>query len=158
VIEVKLDWNEVRFAADAGMRRFITPIMQGNQNRYGAQNSWDNDISSCLSELAVAKYTGKYWHASPAVHSRNITNDVGESLEVRCSRTGKLIIRSGDKAERMYILVLWPEWSKNGCTLKIVGGMKAQDARQDKWIDAPQGRTPAHFVPASELIPAEQIL
>jgi hypothetical protein len=157
-VTVGLNWNEVRNAANAGMERFIRPIQQGNKNQYGAKNSLDNDFAGCLAEMAVAKYLGKYWHASPAVDARKITNDVGDLLEVRCSRTGKLIIRDRDKAERMYVNVLWPEWTDQGCKMTIIGGMLANDARQDKWLDAPAGRPPAHFVPQSALIPAEQIL
>lgn len=158
MITVSLNWNEVEMAADVGKLRFIIPIRQENRNRYGATNSWDNDITSCIAEMAVAKYSNQYWHASPAIESKKITNDVGESLEVRTSRTNKLLVRSGDKDDRIYFGVSWPKWTKDGCSVNLLGGMLGKEAKQDKWLETfGNNRPPVFAVPPGMLIPPEEI-
>lgn len=168
MITVQLNWNEVEIAADAGKLRFIAPIRQGQNNRYGARNDWTNDIHSCLAELAVAKATNQYWHAAPAQYDGSnllqerskIKNDVGEDLEVRTSRTNKLIVRSGDKDERLYVLVSWPKWTKDGCVLSILGGMRAWEAKKDKYVETfgRDNRPPCFAVPPSDLVAPESFL
>jgi hypothetical protein len=167
LINVSLSMNEVRIAAAVGVERYIRPIEQGQNNRYGAQNDWTNDINSCIAELAVAKATNQYWHAAPAQYEGSdrsqtrskITNDVGVAMEVRTSRTGKLIVRSGDKDDRFYIFVTWPKWTKDGCSVSILGGLRAKDAKRDEFIETfgKSGRPPCYAVPADRLIPTDQL-
>lgn len=167
MIEVKLNWNEVNACASVGVLRFIAPIRQGQNNRYGAQNDWTNDINSCIAEMAVAKTTNQYWHGAPAQYEGSnrdqvqskIKNDVGQNLEVRTSRTNKLIVRSGDNDENYYVFVTWPKWTKEGCSVTIAGGLRARDAKQDKYIETFGKNRPACFaVPLSNLIDAHTVL
>ncbi len=85
---------EYEWASHVGARRYIENWNRQDAQHYRKSRMEDDrtaQVAACVSELAVAKYTNRYWsgHVWPAqkhMHYRNIA-DVGENIEVKRLRT-----------------------------------------------------------------------
>jgi len=92
IIELK-PW-EYEWASHVGARRFIENWNRQNAPHYHQSRMEDDrtaQVAACVCELAVAKYTNRYWsgHVWPAGLHQNYkdTPDVGSNIEVRRLRT-----------------------------------------------------------------------
>jgi hypothetical protein len=92
IIEL-LPW-EYEWASHVGARRFIENWNRGNAVHYDKSRMEDDrtaQVAACVSELAVAKYTNRYWsghvwHRHEHYKYKDIP-DVGTNIEVRRLRT-----------------------------------------------------------------------
>jgi hypothetical protein len=112
------------------------------------------EIVGACGEQAFAKMHGLYW--PPSVNTFHVVPDVGE-VEVRATEvpTGRLIVRDNDPEDRWYYLMIgdfrkgaWPQFRLAGC-------MKGAAAKQDQWLDNPNGYRESWFVPQDALIPSK---
>jgi len=122
--------------------------------RGGDGRPWDDEITGCLAELAVAKHLGRYWDGMGGT-----TNDV-RGCEVRSTthRNGRLIIYPEDKPTTPYVLAtLNAEWSRE---VRLVGWITPFEARTHAdWHYALKDGFAANFnVPQDALHPISYLL
>jgi len=134
--------QEGRIAALVGVERHIQSRRRCYQNRYGAKEneSWQIDIEGACGEMAVAKYLGIYWGGHTGTFKKA---DVGNNqVRTTSEPNGRLIVRERDNPEQRYWLVIgtFPNYW-------IHGYIKGEDAQRDEWLDDPDNRPPAWFVP-----------
>lgn len=150
--KVSLELNEVLMAATVGVMRRLASIKRNLKGTAGQpdDNRWQIDVEGACGEMAVAKALGIHWNGSINTFKRG--GDVGD-LQVRASQKHNncLIVRSGDRDEDVFIFVtgLAPEYLVHGW---IVG----KDAKQEKYLKAPNGREAAFFVPREALRSVEE--
>lgn len=91
---IQLSPWEYEWASHVGTRRYIENWGRGNAQHYDASRMEDDrtaQVAACVSELAVAKYTNRYWsgHVWPVRHHSFYKDmaDVGTNIEVRRLRT-----------------------------------------------------------------------
>jgi hypothetical protein len=95
-VSVVLEPWEYAHACDVGIRRYTANWSKRDAPHYKAEFMEDNrtaQVAAAICELAVAKYTNRYWHA----HIWHLTEhekykhlpDVGTNIEVRRIRTTK---------------------------------------------------------------------
>lgn len=91
---VKLRPWEYEYASHIGIRRFTANWNKQDASYYDKAKMEDNrtaQVAAAIGELAVAKATNQYWHASIWDESRHDENkyipDVGNCVEVRRVRT-----------------------------------------------------------------------
>ena len=85
---------EYEWASHIGARRYIENWNKHDAAHYDKSRMEDDrtaQVAACVAELAVAKYTNRYWsghvwHASEH-HKHRETPDVGANIEVRRLRT-----------------------------------------------------------------------
>lgn len=144
---VVLTWLEQLQAVEVGGIRKITALRDGRHVRRGQEpNNWTDEIEGAAAELAVAKTTGRYWHALGKGHTDPA--DVGR-LEVRSTghAHGCLILHPDDPDEARFVLVTGriPEFT-------IRGTIVARDGKIDRYWRTDL-RYPAYFVPQAALEP-----
>ncbi len=149
-VTVTLSPMEMEIAAVVGAHRRIENIHVGRKDSYGAmreENGWTLDIEGAAGEMAVAKWSGKYWCGNLGDLK---ADDVGR-LQVRstANHTGRLIIHEKDRDDRAFILV-----TGTAPTLVLRGWMWGKEAKQQcYWADPTAGGRPAFFVPQCDLRP-----
>jgi hypothetical protein len=149
-VAVLLDWFEIEQAALVGVRRRVESLRQQKQDAHGfdASAKWENDIQAAGAEIAFAKATGQYWDFSCNTWKRG---DVG-TWQVRWTPldSGALIVRPVDADDDVFVLVIGrlPEF-------RIVGCIPGRRAKQERWLNAPNERPPAYFVPQAWLRPVD---
>ena len=91
---IELSPWEYEWASHVGARRFIENWGRGNAVHYDNSRMEDDrtaQVAACVCELAVAKYTNRYWSGhvwSAAQHDKHKhMADVGTNIEVRRLRT-----------------------------------------------------------------------
>ena len=112
-----------------------------------SEEALNKDINAAAAEMLVAKATNRYWH--PDLHAQGRHEpDVGDDIQVRWTkyRTGRLMFWPDDYDDQCYFLVtgLVPN-------LTLRGYMMGHKCRRTEWLDSPNGRPKAYFVPQSEL-------
>ena len=93
IIELK-PW-EYEHAYNVGIKRYIANWNKADAKHYENENNKEEERNaspgSAICELAVAKYTNQYWHASvwheSEHHKYKNMPDVGKNVEVRRVRT-----------------------------------------------------------------------
>lgn len=85
---------EYEWASHVGARRYIENWERGNAKHYDSARMEDDrtaQVAACVAELAVAKYTNRYWsgHVWPVKQHTVYKDmaDVGNNIEVRRLRT-----------------------------------------------------------------------
>lgn len=144
--DVVLERHEIEMVAAVGVRRRCASLDRlADRHGYNGENAWEQDIQAAAAELAVAKVINRYWDGSFDTYKRG---DVG-SLQVRSTKRpdGSLIVRPDDPDDAVYFLVVGeiPEFT-------VIGWIKGQDAKQERYERAPGGRPPAFFVPQDDLV------
>lgn len=94
---VVLEPYEYEWAAHVGTRRYIENWKKQDASYYKKELMEDDrtaQVAAAVCELAVAKYTNRYWsghvwHASEHNLYKEKTADVGANIEVRRVRTGE---------------------------------------------------------------------
>jgi hypothetical protein len=94
-MEIEIMPWEYEYASFVGIRRFTANWSRNNAKHYDAKRMEDDrtaQVAAAITELAVAKHTNRYWHASIWHSSEHIMNrdlpDVGRNIEVRRVRQG----------------------------------------------------------------------
>ena len=111
MIEIKLNRQELRAAAYAGVERRLNGIGKNRPALYGAgdrKNEWQIDVVGAIAEYAVAKYLNVYWE--PATNTDcldELPGDVG-TYQVRSTGwpNGCLLMHPRDKNEAPFILAV----------------------------------------------------
>lgn len=155
---VKLETWEYEYASNIGIRRFTNNWGKENAPWYNPAKMEDNRtalVASAIGELAVAKATNEYWHASIWKNSnhndyRNMP-DVGKNIEVRRVRTqnGPAVREKDLTKENLYIfgvIPLAPEFVE----VEILGWIRA-DFGWNEGIPTEYGK----IIPRTKLSPVE---
>lgn len=144
---------EMYLAAITGINRRIDSIAGhfSNEGRFGASKVgiWDMDIDGAGAELAFHKYkkiffagvTGNFKEAD-ALLNVQIRHSPRDSTKEKVS----LIVRKNDNPDHFYVLVtgIMP-------TYTVIGFIFGRDAQKDIWIEDPNNKSPAWFVPINAL-------
>jgi hypothetical protein len=148
-MRIELTTVELLFAAYEGVLRQVRALSRGLEHAAGYDGSdpWLIHIEGAAAERAVAKALGIYW---PNSQGPEHGGDLPGEREVRWVKQAhlSLIIRPGDPPERRYYLVSGREGSYT-----VHGWIFGHEARREEWSKAPNGRSPAWFVPQSVLRP-----
>jgi len=150
-MDVTLTWAETLAAVSIGGYRRIASLQAGLIS-YSEGLSWTEDIEGAGAELAVAKYLDRFWTASVNSFDRDV-GDVGR-LQVRRVRkaTHRLIVRQRDLDDHKFILVAG-ELPK----FDVAGWIYGHEAKQTEYLDDPNDRESAYFVPRSALRPTKEL-
>jgi hypothetical protein len=147
---VTLTWDELTTAAIIGVGRRIRAMREGlgdvvRENRDPLLR-WGHEVHSSAGERAVSKLLGREWAGEDADRFKG--SDVGQRIQVKqCDADdASLIVRPNAADNDFYVLVV-----RGPPELRVVGWIRARDAKRDEWVRDPHGRAPAWFVPASAL-------
>lgn len=149
---ITLAAHELHMAATVGLRRQVSSVITGLQDRHGMnpEDGWRAHIEGACGELAVAKYLRKYWDGS--VDTFRTLPDLGNvEIRTRSRHDYELIIRPDDDTEKYYVLV-----TGRAPHYRIRGYILGAAARCDQWVQRHGGRSPAWFVPSQALIPLQK--
>jgi hypothetical protein len=152
-MKVELNLDEILQGALVGVKRMVNAIGRGNNQTHsnGADmdRAWQNHIEGALAEMAVAKYTNRFWSIGD-LHDSDVGNwEVRQTPNPR----GDLVIRQRDKdnkkENKKFILVR----GRYG-TYDVVGWIKGIDGMKDEYWSDPtnRGRAKAWFVPERMLV------
>jgi hypothetical protein len=143
---VTLTWPEVCLAAHAATMRRVQNMKHGNAHKWNAPSdvaAWDNDVTGCICEMALAKHLDRFW--SGAIGDYRAA-DVGKAYQVRGTRhgNGRLTLHPEDFDEMPYVL---GRVSDNRVTL--AGWLYGREGKLQEYWQAPPSRPnqPAFFVP-----------
>lgn len=149
-VPITLTPSEFRLAAQVGIQRQATNVMNGLQHKHGlskgSSNGWSIHVEGAAGELAVARYMDMFWSGSFGEFG---AGDVGE-IEVRTTPRldGSLILHITSPDLRPFVLV-----TGSAPYLQLRGWIYGEHGKLQKfWRDPGTGR-PAFFVPQSALSP-----
>ena len=154
-VAVELTIEEYRAAAKIGfMRRFCAK----SRNYRALIAGGDIDVATCwanvlgaISEFALSKYTGGYWHATIGQQKSETEPDVEPDYQARCRdhHGGKLVVRPRDRDSQRFVMLTSDD---NGLTWYIRGWVFGFEAKRDEYLADPGGiGKPAWFVPFDKL-------
>lgn len=147
---IHLEWYECELVIHVGGHR-QTESLKRNLNHWPttAQSikALYNHIESAGAEKAVAKLLNIDWPASINCFNQGVA-DVGRNTEVRYRTKDEydLLVRPRDPDERIYVLVrgALPDY-------EIIGWMRGQEAKQDRFLSNPGGNGECFLIPETEL-------
>lgn len=144
---VRLTPHELFMAANVGLRRQVSSLVAGRQDRHGLNpdDGWRVHIEGACGELAVAKFLGKYWDGSVDTF-RSLPDLDNVEIRTRSKHYYELLIRTDDDPDKVYILV-----TGTAPNYRVRGWMKGRDAQRDEWLQNHGGREAAWFVPPEHL-------
>jgi hypothetical protein len=148
ITEITLNQYEMVMAAQIGLERKLLAIENGHKDNHGFSGpGWNEDIEGACGEMAVSKFLGVYWGGGMGDEFK--APDVGDRIQVRTTprHDGSLIVRKDAKDEHLYVLV-----TGTAPNFFLRGFISAADAKRDEFIQAPNGRPPAWFVPQYALL------
>jgi len=140
---VVLTPSEVLTAGHVGLRRNAEAVLNKRKNRFPEKyvgQLWGNHIESACAELSVCKALGVYWGCG--VNTFHVPDIHLTDIEVRWSSRADLKVRPDDSGVVVCVTGQCPEY-------KIVGWIKAEDAKQSKWYYGEP--PPCYFVPHNAL-------
>lgn len=139
---------EMFLAAQVGVSRNIRAKRRGLNDVGGLQSTgWAEHIEGACAELAFSRALNLRWNAMCEREGK--IADVGPyEVRLRTEHHRDLIVRENDPDERAIALV-------TGCCGEYVlrGWIYAGDAKLERYLFAHGGRSPAWFVPQSDLRP-----
>ena len=154
-MKITLTPVEIASAAQVGLLRRVSSIQNKLTDRRMNPNqmNWEIDIEGACAELAAAKGLNIFWCCGINTFK---AADLGSNIQVRhtAKRSNRLIIRDGDKAEDVFVLVTGsaPEY-------EIVGWVLGKDGKNPSYLnDANDIGKPAYFVPQSALSPIATLI
>jgi hypothetical protein len=111
---VELSTEEIRAAALAGVMRTVSVLQRAIVNQQCAKVCascgrseldlrWTFDIQGAIGELAVAKWSGRYWTGLSFVKGES--DVVGLEVRFTPREDGDLILRDRDPDDAVYVLV-----------------------------------------------------
>jgi hypothetical protein len=106
LVEVTLTFPEVCVAAHVAAMRRVQNMKFGTAHKWNnadRETWWQNEVISCISEMAVAKHLDHFWCGAIGNYK---AADVGASYQVRATEwaNGRLILHPEDKDDQPYIL------------------------------------------------------
>jgi len=144
---VRLTLEEMKMVSIVSSLRRSESKIKGYVDSHGftGDTGWDMEIEGAAAELAYCKFRDKYWNGS--VNSFKDA-DQGESVQIRQTSLGhgSLIVREEDNPEHYYVLV-----TGKSPDFKVCGWIKGIDAKDKKYVKAPNGRDSAYFIPQKDL-------
>ena len=147
VVEINLSPGDIAWAMTEGTARYNYNRARGFTPT-GQAPTWveqlAREISGCLGELAVARWTDRFPFA---LFNDRKDGDVGP-FEVRTTAypTGRLLLTDGDNPQRKYLLVTLPTHYQ----AIIHGWMWGHEVMTDKYYNTTL-RTPCYMVPQDDL-------
>lgn len=151
VVQVRLEWEDVAYAAHVGVRRRVESLQGRFLPRNGSPlyspTHWSQDIDAACAELAVAEWLDRPWCGEQS----QAAFDVWPDLQVRHTwhDEGSLIVRTRDRDGR-YVLVTGHDGE-----FDLHGWMWLRDCKQERFKEV-DGNT-YWKVPASQLSPMEEL-
>lgn len=155
MIAIKLDWFEVRLAAQVGLERNVEALREGRTPSAGfskVEGAWEIHVQGACGELAFAKAADRFWAGS--VNRFGCSGDVGRvEVRTRSRHDYDLLVRPGDADDSVFVLVtgVAPEFL-------VHGWVWGEEAKRKEWLRDYGGRPPAYFVPQAVLNPLEALL
>lgn len=153
---IELTLAEALHAVTVGTLRHYASVEAGHKHIAGFNSEKNNsfliNIEGVPAEIAAAKALNMYFPASVNTFS---APDIGDKYQVRYSMNHnyKLLIRPKDNPDEVFIFV-----TGVAPVLWVRGWIWGHEAKANmKYQDAPNGRPPAWFIPASELKSIEDI-
>lgn len=144
---VTLTDEQLRWATDVGLKRLRESRYAGLTDRRCSMHgsSSEDDIEGACAELAFDLLMGRPWSASVNTFSKP---DSGDHDHVRSTtlRTGRLIVRSWDPTEGIYVLMVGRR-----PTYEFRGAACGHEVRRPGFLDDPHGKGAAYFVPQAAL-------
>jgi hypothetical protein len=150
--EVRLSTLEFCDAVDVAAARIRASehcgLKHANVRSRSMTTRLNDDVLGASAELAVAKWLGVPW--SRSVNTFHSEADVGEDIDVRCTRHdhGALIVRDNDQPYRWLVLVTGAP-----PVLSVRGYVRGADAMSPHFWCNPHGYRGAWFVPQADLLP-----
>lgn len=147
---ITLTEQELEYAAMIGAKRHYESVIHGRKHNPPLKADdiglWLHIEGAC-GELAVAKWSGKYWGGDICTFK---AADIGERVQVRTrsKHDYDLIVRDNDNDEHAFILV-----TGVGIDFTLRGWIWGRDAKRPEFLKTYGGRPAAYFVPQSELRP-----
>jgi hypothetical protein len=149
LIDITLDWDEVKEASDEGVKRQLRALKDGLKSKFGCSESqgegFGRHILGACAERAFAKFMGYPW--SPDINGFHDA-DVGRVYQVRyrTKRDWDLVIRPGDNPEHIYILIVG-----DIPTFTLVGWVRGFEGMKECYKKIRGERAPMFYIPQSEL-------
>jgi hypothetical protein len=99
------------------------------------------ELVGACGEMAFGKLSGRWF--IPSLNTFHVTADAFSDIEVRATDrvNGRLIVRDNDSDARRFVLAL-----VEGDAVRFAGWMTGRDAKQDKWLDNPNGSRESWWV------------
>jgi len=150
-VNVELNVCEMQYAATVAIVRKNESDKMGLKDANGFDRSkypvLPMELEGVAAEIAVAASRNVYFDASYNTFKQA---DVGVDGQVRYSFKdhGRLIVRKKDNPDHCYVLV-----TGQMPHMIIRGWMYGHEAMKDGYLDTPQRRPPAWFVPQEDLRP-----
>src|SRR4051812_27290461 len=115
-VPVSLTASQLRQAAMVGVERQIDNLFHGRQHAYGMdpEMAWQAHIEGAAGEMAVAKWSGRYWCGN---FGELDADDVGDwQVRTAAKHHYQLILHKKDRPERAFLLVtgLAPHYQLRG--------------------------------------------
>ncbi len=151
-MNVELTAYEAMMAGGAGFRRQFNALMRKDRPRFGEQypgQLWYNHIAGACAEMAVAKALGAFWGGGVDTFDREDIEDTG--FEVRFSPAGKPKVTPRDT--RIIVGVVGS--SPSITTFRILGWLRAEDAKREQWQS--DSMPLCYFPPANAWQPIAQL-
>lgn len=151
MVEVELNWHELMQAGHVGMLRHIEAVTQGRPDLHGfdGDSGWHTHCEGACGELAVAKVFNRYYNGS--VNTFREGGDVGAvQVRTRSKHDYELLVRDRDRDDDVFILV-----TGRAPRFRVVGWIKAGDAKRPEWSNTYGNRPAAYFVPHAALHPID---
>lgn len=155
MIQIELVRHEINYAKMIGNIRYKEAIKAGKVNQLKRNLSPEKELEihyiGAAGEMAFAKAMNYYFNAT--INTYKTGYDVHKmQVRTRTKDDHDLIVRDNDNDEDVFVLVL-----KNIRSFKIIGWIKASDAKQRKYINNHGNTKPAYFIPQSDLQPIETL-
>jgi hypothetical protein len=154
-VQVELEWYELEAAAFTAVRRQVEWLKQGKRDRgrTGRQDglynqNWTESVIGVCGELAFAKARGLYFDHS--VNTFKAPDVGGAQVRTRTKAEYELIVSPDAKDDEWYVLVVPVQLPRR---FRVVGTIRARDAKRDEWLQTYGGGPPAYFVPHAALRP-----
>ncbi len=152
-IKITLSPEQLELARLVAKERFEESRRNGFKDRHGIPiaDRKAADVGGARGELAFAVALGVTWRGG-VNEFKNIRDVSGCEVRHSIRERGCLIWRharpgfKGDLRDAPYVFV-----TGDAAGFTVVGWMLGRDCDQEKWTFAPNGRTPARFVPQKSL-------
>ena len=151
-VTVKLSLAEFHVAVSTATIRMIASESLGCNSATTYQRTYlkrleEETIGAC-GEIAFQKYRGKFF--VPSVNTFHREADVDENIEIRgtANPKGRLIVRENDDDNKVYIFTI-----VYGDKVVLMGWIWGRDAKKEQFLDNPDKRREAWFVPVGKLNP-----
>jgi hypothetical protein len=157
MIEIVLSSDEILQAVlVATMRKITSDKRRGNGNgsrrpeHYEETRSWDQEIESCMAEIAVSRWRNRYWSGGH-FNGRDAGRDAGNA-QVRWTSHdgGHLIVYPEDGDDDAFVFV-----TGRSPSMRIVGWMYGREAKTDPYWRT-DVRCPSWWVPQNNLKQVEK--